>query len=73
MGVDKQLTGREHLIVGASGGVIAAVTGLALEAAGKLDGPTFWSDDGAIVEVLIFAAVGTLYGLRGWVTQRSVA
>ena len=73
IGDGKQLTGRENLIVGASGGVIAAVTGLALEAAGKLDGPTFWSDDGAIVEVLIFAAVGTLYGLRCWVTQRSVA
>jgi hypothetical protein len=62
--------GRESLVVGASGGVIAVIAGLGLQAAGKLEGPTFWSESGAIVEVLIFAAVGTLYGLRGWITQR---
>jgi len=59
--------GRQHM------GATAAATGLSvalvliagfvLAATDRLQGPTFWSEDGAIVEVVIFALIGGVIGL----------
>ncbi len=44
--------------------LLVAVVGIVLAAAGKLDGPTFWNDGPALIEVLLFAAIGAGFGAR---------
>lgn len=57
-------------MVAASAAGLAMVTGLVLLAAGRLEGPTFWSDGGAIVEVALAAVLGGAYGFRVLTRER---
>lgn len=47
-------SGRARLLAAATGS-IAIITALLLWAADRMRGPTFWSDDRAVVEALVFA------------------
>lgn len=57
----------------AAGGAVgfALAVGLLLLVADRLQGPTFWGDGGAIVEVVIAALLGGAYGLRVLTRERS--
>jgi len=48
--------------------VIVAAVGLGLHVADRLRGPTFWSESGAIGEVILFAAIGAVIGFVVTVT-----
>lgn len=47
------------------------LVGVALHISNRLEGPTFWTEGGAIYEVLGFAAVGGVFGL--WYASRAEA
>lgn len=50
-------------VAGASGG-LAILVGLLLFAFDSLRGPSLWADDGALLEVVLFAVLGAGYGFR---------
>ena len=62
---------RKGLVVAGAGGALAILTGVGLAVTGNLEGPTLWSDDGALAEVVLFALAATLYGFRVVTRERS--
>lgn len=50
-------------------GAVSAL-GVGLWATDNLRGPTLWGSDGAIIEVVIFAALGALIGVRSATSKR---
>jgi hypothetical protein len=53
----------------ASFGAVSAL-GVVLWATDNLRGPTLWESDGSLIEVVIFAAVGALVGVRSASSKR---
>ena len=68
---DRGMPGRRRsAVVVLTGPALAVLVGVVLSATGNLEGPTFWSDGGAPVEVVLFALAG---GVAGWVVLRGAA
>ena len=61
----------QALISGVGALVLVTVVSLALWSSENLDGPILWGDGPAVVEALLFAALGALFGT--WVAGRKRA
>ena len=57
--------------VGAASFVVVAAASVVLWFGDKLMGPTLWSDDGAIIEAMLFAALGAALGVRVATRERA--
>lgn len=65
----RQTTAAAGRLGALSFGVVSAL-GFGLWATGILQGPTLWESDGAIIEVVIFAALGAFIGVRSASSKR---
>jgi len=57
--------------IGAASFALVAATSVVLWLGDKLMGPTLWSDDGSIVEAILFAALGAALGVRVATRERA--